>query len=127
MSDIGVSYDINYSPKPVGVNLDLGISNTTVKVALNGVPTLLVTATPRYSGNILNAAISALGTPLANAITLSLGAFAGQIINGKSFNVTTVPNLPFNVEGVSGTLSPSNLNLSNFHDQLKISGDFTLN
>jgi hypothetical protein len=126
MSDISVSYNLDYSPKPVGVDLTLQLSNTTIKVGLSGVPTLVVTATPSYSGNILDAAISTLATPLANSITLSLGVFAGQIINGESFNVTTVPNLPFNIEGMSGTLSPSNLNLSNFNGQLKISGDFIL-
>ncbi|WP_424101145.1 hypothetical protein [Moorena producens] len=126
MSDIGVSYKLDYSPKPVGVDLNLRLSNTTLQVTLSGVPALAVTATPSYSGNVLDAAISTLGTPLANSITLSLGAFAGQIINGESFDVTTVPNLPFNIEGVSGKLSPSNLSLSNFNGQLKISGDFTL-
>ena len=89
-------------------------------------PALAIAATPRYSGNILETATSALATPLANAITLSLGAFAGQIINGKSFNITTVPDIPFNVEGVSGTLKPKNLSLSNFNGQLKLGGDFDL-
>ncbi|WP_263081082.1 hypothetical protein [Endozoicomonas sp. Mp262] len=126
MSDIGVSYDLHYSPNPVGVNLKLGVSNTTLKVTLGGVPALAVAATPHFSGNILEAATSAMATPLANAITLSLGAFAGQIINGKSFDVTTIPNLPFNVEGVSGTLKPKNLKLSEFNGQLKIGGDFNL-
>ena len=126
MSDIDVSYDLNYSPKPVGVDLDLEISNTTLKVTLSGVSSLAITATPRYSGNILDTAISAMATPLANAITLSLGTFAGNIINGKSFDVTTIPKLPFKVESVSSTLTPSNISLSDFHGQLKISGDFTL-
>lgn len=124
MSDISVSYSIDYSPDPVGVNLDLKISNTNVTVTLSGVPALAVTATPNFSGNILDSALSAVTTPLANVITLSLGAFAGNLINGHSFDITSVPNIPFNLEGVSGTLKPSYLSLSDFNGQLKISGNF---
>ena len=126
MSDIGVSYDLHYSPNPVGVDLKLEVSGTTLKVKLGGVPALAVSATPHFSDNILESATSALTTPLANAITLSLGAFAGDIINGQSFNLIKVPDLPFNIEGVKGTLKPDNLTLSSFNGQLKLGGDFNL-
>ena len=126
MSDIGVSYDLHYSPNPVGVDLKMSLSGTAMKVTLSGVPALAVTATPHYSGNVLNDALSSVGTLVVNAITLSAGAFAGQIMNGQSFKVGDVPTIPFNVQGVSGTLTPSNLTLSNFNGQLKIGGDFTL-
>lgn len=126
MSDIGVSYDLSYAPNPVNVNINLGISGTTIKVTLSGVPTLAVTATPHFSGNVLESALSAIASPLANAITLSLGAFAGNIINNQSFNITTVPEVPFNIEGVSGKLTPKQLSVSNFNGQLKLAGDFDL-
>jgi hypothetical protein len=126
MSDIGVNYSIQYSPNPVGVNLSLSIANTTVRVSLGGVPPLAVTATPNFSGNILESAISAVATPLANAVTLSLGAFAGNLINGRSFDVASVPPVSFNIQGASGTLTPSNLSVSNFNGQLKISGDVSI-
>ncbi|MCY4045402.1 MAG: hypothetical protein OXE99_10000 [Cellvibrionales bacterium] len=126
MSDIGVSYDLSYAPKPVGVDIKLGISGTKVKFTLSGVPALAVTATPYFSGNVLESALSAVATPMANAITLSLGAFAGNIINNTSFDVVDVPDLPFNIEGVSGKLSPKNLNVFEFNGQLKLAGDFDL-
>ena len=37
MSDIGVSYNLSYSPNPVNVDLKLGIANTTLNVTLGGV------------------------------------------------------------------------------------------
>lgn len=126
MSDIGVSYSIGYSPNPVGVNLALSVSNTTVKVTLGGVPPLAVTASPNYSGNILVSALSTITTPLANAVTLSLGAFAGNLINGRTFDVADVPPVPFDIQGVRGTLTPTNLSVSSFNGQLKISGDLSI-
>jgi len=126
MADIGVSYSINYSPNPVGVNLNLSISGGTVAVTLSGVPPLAVTASPSFSGNILTSALSAVTTPLANAITLSLGAFAGNLMNGRSYNIADIPAVPFNIAGLAGTLKPSGLSLSNFNGMLKISGDVQL-
>jgi hypothetical protein len=99
------------------------ISNTTVSVTLSGVPNLAVTASPRFSGNPFTSAMSVVLTPIANAITLSLGAFAGQLINGRSFDITTVQPVSFNVQGVAGTVKPVNLSVSNFNGLLKISGD----
>ncbi len=127
MSDIGVSYSIQYSPNPVGVDLNLSIANTAVKVTLGGVPPLAVTATPNFSGNFVVSALSAVTTPLANAVTLSLGAFAGNLMNGRSFEVANIPPVSFNIRGVSGTLTPAGLSVSNFNGLLKISGDLKMN
>ncbi|HKF49968.1 MAG TPA: hypothetical protein VKB38_21575 [Terracidiphilus sp.] len=126
MSDVGVSYSIQYSPNPVGVNLNVSIANTSVRVTLSGVPPLAVTATPNFSGNIIVSALSAITTPLANVITLSLGAFAGNLMNGRTFDVASLPAIPFDIEGVRGTITPSNLSISNFNGQLKVSGDVSV-
>ena len=126
MSDVGVSYSIQYAPNPVGVNLGISIANKSVRVTLDGVPPLAVTATPNFDGNIIVSALSAITTPLANVITLSLGAFAGNLMNGRTFDVATVPDIPFDIQGVRGTLSPSNLGVSDFNGQLKVSGDISV-
>lgn len=126
MSDIDVRFSLNYSPNPAPVNLDLGVSNTTLKVTLGGVPALAVTATPSLSSNPLSSMASIVATPAANAVTLALGAFAGNLINGRSFDVATVPPMSFNVLGAAGTLTPRNLSLSNFNGQLMLGGDFDL-
>lgn len=126
MSDISVSYNIHYSPDPVGVNIEMSVSGTKVSVNLSGVPPLTVSATPRYSANILSDMVSTIGTPLVNAVTLFLGSFAGNFINGKSFEITSVPNISYSVEGVEVTMAPSGLSISDFEGNLKISGDFAI-
>jgi hypothetical protein len=126
MSDVDVSFNLSYSPNPVGVTLALGISGSTVAVTLGGVPPLLVNAIPNFSGNVVSGLVSVLATPLANAVTMSLGPFVGNILNGRTFNVITVNPYSFNAGGVSGVLTPSNLSLSNFNGLLKIGGSFTL-
>lgn len=126
MSDIGVSYNINYSPNPVNANVRISLSGTEVNAVISGVPVLAVTATPNYSANIISDIASTVGTPMVNAITLFLGTVLGNFVNGRSISITSVPSIPLNIEGAQINLQPSNLGASNFNGMLKISGDFSL-
>lgn len=123
MADIGVSYNIGYTPNPVTVNADLSIRGTQARVSLRNVPRVLVTATPRFTKNVVSSAISVIATPLANAITASLGFFAGDVLNNKSFDVFKIDPIEMDVEGIDITLTPSGLSMGQFNNMLMITGD----
>ena len=126
MSDIGVSYDMHYTPNPIGVNLSIQLSGTTVKVSITNVPGVLVTATPHYSANIASDILSTIGTPMANAITTSAGAFATGVLQNKSFDIYTIPAIGLSISGVSVHLNPGNLALGSFNGMLMLTGDLDL-
>jgi hypothetical protein len=126
MSLISVSYDINYSPKPVNVNLNMAINGNKLNVSLANVPKVVVTATPHYGVNIASDILSTVGTPVVNAISLSLGLFASNILQGKSFDVYTISDFSFNAGGGAVNLHPENLSLSNEGGMLLITGDLKI-
>ena len=121
-----VSYDLHYQPCPVGCTATLGLDGGDVTLTLSEFPALAITASPRWSADPLSSAASLLATPLVNAITAFLGAFAGNVINGKRFTIASVPPLSYTAEGVQVTLKPTQLVSAAFAGMLKISGDFTL-
>lgn len=126
MADISVSYDLSYSPNPVGVDLNLSISNNQVNVSLQNVPTVFVTALPHYSADIASDILSTVATPMANAISVSLGLFASNILSGVTFGVFTIPNMNFNIASVNINVNPSNLNMSNYNGMLMVNGDISI-
>lgn len=126
MSDISVSYDISYSPNPIGASLDLSINGNTAKVSINHVPALAVTATPHYSANIGADILSTIGTPLVNAVTLCLGGAATSLLQGKTFDVYTLSSYTLSIANASVRLTPANLQLSNYNGMLMVTGDLTL-
>lgn len=126
MSDIGVSYDMHYTPAPIGVNLSIQITGTTVRVSITDVPRVLVTATPHYSANIASDILSTIGTPMANAITATAGVFATEILQNKTFDIYTLPPIRLDTAGISVQLLPSNLSLGNYNGMLLLTGDFTI-
>ena len=126
MSDIGVSYTPGYNPTPAPVSISVTASGQELYVTLGNVPTLVVGATPRFSRNVLAGALSVILTPLANSITLSLGLFAGKIMNGQRFSIGKVDPVPFDIQGVRGSLRPDRLSLTARGSELVIRGDFTM-
>ena len=126
MSDIGVNYDLGYTPNPVPVNIAVSAAGRELFITLGGVPTLAVGATPRFTRNVLAGALSVILTPLANTITVTLGIFAGQIMNGQRFSIGDIDPIPFDIEGVKGNLQPQNLRLGARGSELIIKGDFSL-
>lgn len=127
MSDINISYKLNHSPKPIGVNIDFSVRRDKLRITLQNVPRVLVTAEPRFTGSLGSDIISAVVTPMTNAFTLSLGLFATEILSGKSFNIDFgLDPFPFSVLNTRVTLNPSNINVSNHQGMLMVDGDFSI-
>jgi len=126
MSDIGVDYDLQYTPVPLGVDIAASIDGATARVTLQNAPRVLVTATPHYSSNIGSDIVSTIGTPLANSITATAGTFATEILQNKSFDVYTLTPISFSVAGATVQLQPGNLNLSAFNGMLMMTGDLSI-
>jgi len=126
MSDIGVSYKLGYNPKPVPVSVTLSARGNKLYITLNDVPTLTIGATPRFTKNVMASALSVVLTPIVNTITLTLGLFAGKIMNGRKFSICTIKPEPFDIEGVKGKLQPQNLTLGARGSELVVKGNFTL-
>lgn len=124
MSQVGVSYNIHYTPNPVGVTLNLFTNNKSIGVILQNVPRLVVTATPNYSGNVITGLVSTIGAPLANAVTLSLGLAASDILNNQRFNdIYKVAPIRFDIAGQGISIRPSGVKMSNHSGLLKITAN----
>jgi hypothetical protein len=126
MADVSVNYDLKYSPNPLLVDLALSISDNKINVSLKNVPSVLVAAAPHYSADLGSDVLSTLCTPIANAITLGLGAFAGNVLNGKSFDVYSIPEITYAIGSESVKLKPGNLKLSPFNEMLMLEGTLDL-
>ncbi len=127
MSDIGVSYDVHLMPSTPTVPLRLSTRGTQLRVSVIDVPTVTIALTPNYSGNVLTGIISTFATPVMNAVTLTMSAAVTSIIQeGPTFDVAKIESQSLTVEGVQITLTPSNLNLSNYNGMLKISGSLDI-
>ena len=126
MSDISVSYDISYSPNPIGASLNLYLDGSTAKVGVNHVPSLAVTVTPHYSANIGSDILSTIATPLANAVSLCLGGAANSLLQGKTFDVYTLSSYTLSIANSSVRLTPANLQLSNYGGMLMLTGDLAI-
>lgn len=123
MATIGVNFDLNHYPNPIALNLAVQLNNKTLSIVPVDIPRITVTATPRYSGSIVDSIISTVVTPIANIVTGSLGMFASEIFGGKSFDVFDVPDMSFNAPGMTITIKPAHLSVDNFNGMLMISGD----
>jgi hypothetical protein len=123
---ISVNYNLNHSPSPVGINIRAQIRQNKISITLCDIPAIWVTASPDFSGSILSSVISALVTPIANIITVSIGAFASELLNNKQFDIGNIPEINFDVGGATLHLDPVNLNLEHYGDMLMLSGDLNI-
>ena len=126
MSDINVNYNINHTPSPIGVNVAIQLHNTTVSATLVDIPAVMVYASPNYSANVGSDILSTIGTPLVNIITGALGLFATKIFKNQTYNLFSVPNMSFDVEGDTVKLLPTNLTLTDFHGMMLLTGDLDI-
>jgi len=126
MADIGVNYDLQYTPRPVRAGIRLYMSGNEVRIRLDDVPRVLVNATPHYTANPISGLLSTVGTPLVNVITMSLGLFATEALQGQNFEAYTIKDLSVDIQGVKATLKPKDIGLGNHGGMLMITGDFDI-
>ena len=122
MSNINVNYDLHYTPDPIDFSLQLYGDGAEIKVKMEDVPKVVVVATPSYSEDIGSDILSTIGTPMADMVSASLGAFTNKLLDGMGFTITTVPSIDLNVEGKKITLTPGKIEVSNYNGMLMATG-----
>lgn len=118
-----LNYDISLSPAQPKFELELKTDNTTVKIKFNGYESFDIHCIP--AGNLIEKPFSAVALPIAEIIKNKLkkeltGVLDGYV--GQSFDVTRIPDTPITYEGITVTIKPSNITLSNYNGMLMAEG-----
>ena len=118
-----LNYEVSLSPAQPKFELELKTDNTTVKIKFNGYESFDIHCKP--AGNVIEKAFSTVAWPIAEIIKNQLkkeltGFLDGYV--GQSHDVTRIPDTPITYEGVTVTVKPSNITLSNYNGMLMAEG-----
>jgi hypothetical protein len=124
MSEIGLSYKADVIPLPINVFFTLGFSNTTLKATVEQIQDFMIVLTP--SGNISEQVLSGVAYPLAQMLGLTLPQLTKNFINGYSYDAFTISASTYEIGSESITITPSELNLSDYDDMLLVQGQLQM-
>jgi hypothetical protein len=114
-----LNYEVSFSPAEPKIGLELMADNITLKVKIDSYESFNINCKP--AGNIIEKAFSIVAWPVAelikNGLQKKLIEFLDSMV-GKSEKISQVPNLPITYEGVTITLQPSGITLSNYNGML---------
>lgn len=120
MADIGISYSAHTEPGRVGAQFGMQFAGTTLRATIRSVDNFIIVLTP--SGNVGEEILSGVAYPIAQTLGLALPSLARGLINGHSFDVTTIGPSTKTIAGENLTISVSDLNVSNFNGMLLVQG-----
>jgi hypothetical protein len=120
---IGIGYDVK--PSTIPANVKISVNNTTLHAQIQDIGDFGFSITPN-GGGIAEDILSAIAWPIANLVAPILKDKAINAINGTGFDVMSVPNIPIQVNGITLTLQPANMNLANYDGMLLIGCDVNI-
>lgn len=125
MSDIGISYDARTQPDPISIGVALEVSGTEIRARVTDIQPFVCTLTP--SGNISEMVLSSIAWPLAQTIGVILPTKATDIVAGFGpISIATVGPTQQSIAGQTLTITPANMQMSNWNGMLKVDCDLAI-
>ncbi|MGJ4788456.1 hypothetical protein [Leptospira koniambonensis] len=122
MSDIGINYDAKTQPSTINIQSSLAMSGNSVKVTIKNIGSFTLFITP--TGNMAEQVVSGIAWPLAQYLSVTVvPPLIKDLIEGKEFEIFTINPSQQSVAGQTITITPDNLNLSNFNGMLLVQGN----
>jgi hypothetical protein len=119
-----LNYDISIRPKQPQLELELKLDRDTVKMQLNSYESFQTRCKP--AGNVVQKVFSTAALPIAEIVRGKLQTLLGDYLDtfvGKSKDVITLSDTPVTFEGVTVTIKPSRLTVSNYQGMLMVEGE----
>jgi len=123
---IGVSYDISYSPNPLGLTTQLQTENANVKIGVTQIDSFSISVKPNADNGITDEMMSGVLWPLAKILSGVIADKMRDALSGMSFDIYTVPDIPITVEGFTVTMKPKTVTFAGFNGFLKITADVNI-
>lgn len=115
----GVNYTLFAAPRPSGT-IGLELSGTQVSAKTEHVNTFVLLIIP--NGNPFEWLLSALTTPLLQAVTAVFAPLITKAFEGITFPVMTLPSVPIDTSGVHLVVTPTDVHFATFAGMTSIEG-----
>jgi hypothetical protein len=119
----GVNYTLYAKPNPHGV-ISLRIDGRSVSARTAQLDVFVLLITP--DGSPIEWLLSALTTPLLQAVVAAFSPVISQAFNGISFPVMDLPDVPIDLGGVRLTVTPTDGHFGSFAGLTTIEGQATI-
>jgi hypothetical protein len=123
-TDSGVNYNLKAAPQPSGT-IDLSINNKTVHARTGRLSTIVLLISP--TGNPIQWLLSALTTPILQAITAVFSPLFTKIFEDIGFDVFSIPSVPIDLDNVHLSVQPDNVHFASFGGLTAIEGAASIN
>lgn len=123
---IGVSYDVSYSPNPLGLTAQLQTENAKIKIGITQVSDFSIDVKPNADHGITDAMMSGVLWPLAKILSGTIADKMKGMINGMTFDIYTVPDIPVTIEGYTVTMQPKTIAFAGYNGYLKVTADVNI-
>ncbi|MFK0296863.1 hypothetical protein ACIQU6_41220 [Streptomyces sp. NPDC090442] len=112
-------FDLGLEPDPT-VTLTLTMDGTTLKAKTDSVSSFDLKIYPH--GDI----VSVIASWVANALSSTLGRLVGDALKGIEFTLGSLPAIPIDVDPIHLDVTPTDLTLGRFGDDLSLQGDVSI-
>ena len=117
---IGVHYKLYAKPNPT-CTLHIGLKGTSLSATTGSVNSFVIVLEP--SGNVMEKILSAITDPILQAVSGAFSPLISHFLDGITFHLCTLPNIPISVHGHTITLSPSDMSLTSSNGYLAAVGN----
>lgn len=118
-TDFGVNYTLYAAPRPKGT-IGLEVSGTEVRARTHHLDTFVLLITP--DGNPVQWLLSALTTPLLQAVAAAFSPLITKAFEGLSFPVMALPTVSIDTSGVHLAVTPTDVRFASFDGMTSLEG-----
>jgi hypothetical protein len=116
---IGIGYNVH--PAEIPAKVRIGVNQRTLRAQIQDIGAFDFEITPN-GGDLAGDILSVVAWPIAKIVAPALKDRAVDAINGTGFDVIRLPDIPVRVRGITVTLKPTEIHLTNHEGMLCIGG-----
>lgn len=124
---IGVSYDIDISPKPLAVTVAITTTENKLGFKVDDIDDLSISVKPNKDNGVTDLMISGVLMPLALILKGKIETIIeDKVKKVKKENLFPIQKQTVNFGGQTFTIETDQINLSNFSNMLMVTGHFKI-